>query len=74
MHFAVLHDQALDLRYRLCAVSDVIDRMPKSFRVRDSEMLALTKDREERLLLSELLSKEGAVQVIASATPSRMVS
>lgn len=69
--FAEFSAIALSFVGQSCAVSDVIDRMRKSFRIRDNDMLALTKDAEERALLSEFLSKEGTVQVIASATSNR---
>jgi hypothetical protein len=51
-----------------CAVSDVIERMPASYLVPVNDLLTLASDAEERSLLSEFLLKEGAVQVIASAT------
>jgi hypothetical protein len=44
--------------------------MPNSYLVPVNDMLILTTDAEERSLLSEFLLKEGAVQVIASATPT----
>ena len=51
-----------------CSVSDVIERMPKSYLVPVNDMLALATDSDERSLLSEFLSTQGTVKIIASTT------
>jgi hypothetical protein len=66
--FAEFSNVALSFIGASCAVSDVIDRMPNSYVVPVNDLLTLASDSEERSLLSEFLAKEGAVQVIASAT------
>jgi hypothetical protein len=68
--FAEFSTIALSFIGASCAVSDVIDRMPNSYLVPVNDLLILASDAEERSLLSEFLLKEGAVQVIASATPN----
>jgi hypothetical protein len=68
--FAEFSNIALSFIGASCAVSDVIDRMPKSYHVPVNDLLYLTSDAEERSLLSEFLLKEGTVQVIA-VTPDR---
>jgi hypothetical protein len=68
--FAEFSNIALSFIGASCAVSDVIDRMPKSYHVPVNDLLYLTSNAEERSLLSEFLLKEGTVQVIA-VTPDR---
>ena len=56
------------LRYfgNSCAVSDVIENMRKTYRVPRNDLLSLTEQTNERMLLDELLRKDGDLRIIPS--------
>lgn len=49
-----------------CAVSDVIDRMPRTFRIPENNLLAAAADAGERGLVIDLLSKATTFKIIPS--------
>jgi hypothetical protein len=68
--FSGFSSVALNFMGTSCSVSDVIERIPKTFNIPDNNLLALAADVDERALLLELMRREGTLRVIPTMTVS----
>jgi hypothetical protein len=59
---------ALSVIGNSCAVTDVIERIPTTFRIPGNNLLAVAADADERTLIADLLRHEGSVKVIPVMT------
>jgi hypothetical protein len=68
--FSAFSSVALNFIGTSCSVSDVIERIPKTFNIPANNLLALAVDTAERSLLSDLVRHEGVIRIIPSITTS----
>jgi NACHT domain len=68
--FAGFSSVALNFIGTACAVSDVIERIAKTFNIPDNNLLSLTTDTAERALISDLVRRIGVIRVIPTITGS----
>jgi hypothetical protein len=62
--FAEFTSVALSFISTSCAVSDVMDRVPKTYAIPANDIISLTSDPQERTTLADLLRRQGKLQII----------
>jgi len=69
--FAEFSSVALSFISTSCAVSDVVDRIPKTYAIPANDVIFLASEPQERAALSDLLRRQGKLRVIPTDTFSR---